>query len=496
MKPFQQFGVLAGAKGLSTGAAREVLVVQLFGDTLKVLYGHGGSSFQVTHADSIQLKEGDTLSGSRFLLDCVRKFKIKKRRALIVLPTAVFICKNMDMPSDNRNEIAKIIELQAGRFTPYSADEIVIDYQCHVVENQHYTHVLLFIVHRQVIDRYVKILQGAGLELAGIRVGAEALAGRLRSLGYKASNQGALGLLHVSSEGSNFLIFDQGHVVFVRSFPTTLQDLDGERESAREEFSSELAKSLSAYQDVGFGRPLAKLLMSGTSPAIKGLSESLRVKDAVPEIQLLDGFQNVKLSATAQDKIKKSPLADFNDLIAAGAEMPSLRLDFTPREIRAKQKIRQESLDLAGTAVLVMTVVLLVSFYLFGEIYFKSLVVGKLDEVNASTFEEARYLERISTKSRAVRNLLEGRGKGLYVFNKIVELFGEEIYLREFTYDLEGNLAIKGTSDSMSRVFDFVKILEESTYFESVKTNETQSRREGKKEVADFDITGKLKEGI
>jgi len=482
--------------GLSSDGDREVLLIQLSGDTLKVLYGIGGSPFQLTHADSLKLKEDDTISASRFLLDCMKRFKVKKRRALIVLPTSVFICKNMDMPSDNRDEIAKIIELQAGRFTPYSADEIVIDYQCHVVKDQHYTHVLLFIVHRQVVDRYVKILQGAGLELAGLRAGAEALAGRIRSLGYAALTQGALGLLHVSSEGSNFLIFDQGHVVFVRSFPTTLQDLDGERESAREEFSAELAKSMSAYQDVGFGRPLAKLLISGSSAAIKGLSERLADKEALPEIQLFDGFQNVKLTAAAQDNIKKLGLTDFTDLVSAGAEMQSFRLDFTPREIRAKQKIRQESRDLAGTAVLVMTVVLLISFYFFGKIHFKTLILDKLDEVNASTFEEARYLERVSTKSRAVRNLLEGRGKGLYVFNKISELFGEEIYLREFTYDLEGNLVIKGTANSMSQIFAFVKILEESTYFESVKTNETQSRREGKKEVADFDITGKLKEGI
>jgi len=495
MKSLKQSGKSANRQGLSD-VDREVFLVQLSGNTLKVLYGIGGSPFQITQADSFQLKEDDTIEASRFLLDCIRKFKIKKRRALIVLPTSVFICKNMDMPSDNRDEIAKIIELQAGRFTPYSADEIVIDYQCHVVKDQHYTHVLLFIVHRQVVDRYVRILQGAGLELAGIRAGAEALAGRIRSLGYAALTPGALGLLHVSSEGSNFLIFDQGHVVFVRSFPTTLQDLDGERESAREEFSSELAKSLSAYQDVGFGRPLAKLLISGNSPEIKGLSERLGVKDAVPEMQLFDGFQNVKLAAAVQDKLKKAVFVDFNDLVAAGAEYSVLRLDFTPREIRAKQKIRQESRDLAATAVLVMTVVLLISFYFFGKIHFKTLVVEKLDEVNASTFEEARYLERVSTKSRAIRNLLEGRGKGLYVFNKISELFGEEIYLREFTYDLEGNLVIKGTANSMSQIFAFVKVLEESTYFESVKTNETQSRREGKKEVADFDIAGKLKEGI
>ena len=292
------------------------------------------------------------------------------------------------------------------------------------------------------------------------------------------------------------MILDHEQVVFVRSLSTTLKELEEAGAQAVEEFSSELAKSLSAYQDLGFGRSIKKILISGTSQAPERLAENLKVKDAAPETLCVDYLQGFSLPGASLEKIRASGGLDFFDLLAVAVEAPALQLDLTPREIRAQQKIRQESRDLAATGILVMTLVVLISFFLFGKIYFKSLMVTKLDQVNARTFDEARYLERISTKSRAVRNLLDGRGKGLYVFSKISELFGEEIYLREFTYDLDGNLSVKGTADSMSRVFAFVKQLEESNYFQIVKTNETKSRREGKKEVADFDISGKLKEGI
>lgn len=485
----------AHSAGSAFGPGDGTLLVELSGSVLKAVYGVQQGGYRATHAETFALTGSNDLEASKFLLDCLRKFKVKKRRAVIVLPTSVFICKNMDMPSDNREEIAKIIELQAGRFTPYSAEEIVIDYLCHVVKDQHYTHVLLFIVHRQIIDRCLKLLQGAGIEPAGFRAGIEAVAGRIQRLGLMAPGDGATGLLHVSHEGASFLILDKGQMIFVRSFATTLKDMESANDGIREEFSGELAKSISAYQDIGFGKPLKKLIISGASPAVASLTEKLGVKDAVPETEYLDYFQTIKVDEALKQKAQGSGM-DFFDLFAAGAEQASLELDLTPKEIRAQQKIRQESRDLAATAVLIMTVVLLVSFHLFGKIHFKSMTLEKLDEVNTATFDEARYLERISTKSRAVRSLLDGRGKGLYVFNKISELFGEEIYLREFTYDLEGNLAIKGTADSMSRVFSFVKQLEESNYFESVTTNETKSRREGKKEVADFDISGKLKEGI
>ncbi len=364
-----------------------------------------------------------------------------------------------------------------------------------MVKDQHYTNVLLFIVHRQAVDRVLRMLQNAGIELAGVRAGAEAVAACMNRLGKNGASGGATGLLHVSSEGSNFLILDHGQVVFVRSLSMALKELEGADETSMEAFSGELAKSLSAYQDLGFGRVLKKLFISGTSPALEGLAQKIKAKEGVPETEWVDYLEGFCFQAEALAKVRDSG-ADFFDLAAAAAETPSLQLDLTPREIRAQQKIRQESRDLAATGIWVMTLVLLTSFYLFGKIYFKTLLIKKLDDVNAKTFDEARYLERISTKSRAVRSLLEGRGKGLFVFNKITELFGEEIFLREFTYDLDGNLAVKGTADSMSRVFAFVKQMEESNYFETVKTNETKSRREGKKEVADFDISGKLKEGI
>ena len=76
----------------------------------------------------------------------------------------------------------------------------------------------------------------------------------------------------------------------------------------------------------------------------------------------------------------------------------------------------------------------------------------------------------------------------MYVFEKVSTVIGDDIYLSSFSFDKDDKIKLTGTADSMSRVFAFVTELEESQYFKDVKTISTKSRREGQREVADFEI--------
>ena len=477
-----------------TGSA-ERLYFEISGDSIKAVTSRGAGAMSRVLSVQAQSLGGEDAQAAKFLSEILQHRKIRLKQAIAVLPASVFICKNVDMPSDNRDEIAKIIDLQAGRFTPYAAEEIAMDYICHTVEDQHYTNVLLFIVTRQVLERYLRIAAGAGIEITRFQVGSEAIAAQLLAQGALNTAGSAEGFVNVFAEGTDILVADRGKVVFVRSLPTTRSELEAGGAEAAAQLAEEIQKSLAGYADLGFGKPLKKLLLSNSANIFSKLSGPL--EKLLPEISvaLFNPVEHLKADPSVLETLNAENGLQYLGLITAAQGHP-LVLELTPREIKAQRKIREESRDLLKLGMLVMTLALLGIIFLFGKIHFKTLLIGKLNAIYEETFDEARYLERISTKSRAVRSLLETRGRGLYVFDKVTGLLGPEIYLKEFTFDHEGNLALKGTADSMSSIFALVKHLEESNYFETVKTNETKSRREGKEEVADFDLTCKLKEGI
>src|SRR3989338_2614312 len=114
---------------------------------------------------------------SSYISTCYSDFKIRKKSAIGVIPAPLSISKNIDMPSSDAEEIKKIVNLHAGRYTPYSREEIIIDYLSMVVEGQHYTNVLLMIIHRDVAERFLRVFEVAGITLDKMVTPLEAMAG-------------------------------------------------------------------------------------------------------------------------------------------------------------------------------------------------------------------------------------------------------------------------------------------------------------------------------
>jgi len=158
--------------------------------------------------------------------------------------------------------------------------------------------------------------------------------------------------------------------------------------------------------------------------------------------------------------------------------------------------VREGGKDVMVLGILIMMLLALIVFFLAAKMFILKTRVAKLEALDKAITKEAQLLERTSTKARVLDNLLKKRDGGLYAFQKLMSLIGEEIYLASFSYDDQGNLKFAGTADSMSRVFAFVTKLEESNYYRDVKTDQTKSRREGKREVADFEISCALAEGV
>ncbi|MDD5670592.1 MAG: pilus assembly protein PilM [Candidatus Omnitrophica bacterium] len=481
----------------------EYLVIDVSGGVVKFIYAIETSGrIVIQHIASKEVQEDAEDQIAQFIEQCLTQYSVTTRRVICAIPSKLFISRNIDMPSNNRDEIAKIINLQVGRFTPYSRDEIVIDYICREIEGQHYTNVLLFIVHRKVVERYYRILEQVGLMIDKIAINSEGLALVSNSMVRAASESGkVIGSVHVGENATDLTILSEGQMVFARSIPLGAQTFKTDRKASEEEFVNQLNKSLSAYQDEGLGKAVEILEIAGLTEGLEEMSE--RFKAAMPLsggtkgiVKFVDYRVFFEFSDEVQKELEQQKQISFFDLLSCLVKVDSLTLDLVPKEIKLKRQVREGGKEAMRFGILIMTIFLLISTMLVLKIYVKSVQLDKLNKINAKTFDQARSLGRVSTKTRVVRKLLENRGRGLYVFDKVTAIIGDDIYLTEFSYDAEGNLTISGTAESMSRVFAFVTQLEESNYFSSVKTKETKTRREGKNEVADFVIEGVLAEGF
>lgn len=484
-------------------SARERIVLDLSEGSLRfMLMREVKGQWQVVHV-FVKKNPGDT---DELCAEQVRLWALETKsfhaNVMCVLPSRFLISRNIDMPSNDREEIAKIINLQVGRFTPYSREEIVIDYLCREMEGQHYTNVLLIIVNRSVIERFYRITEKAGLAIDKVSMASEGFAKKYLEGMPPGTQYGTAGI-YIGETSTDLTIIEGKEMIFVRNLSLGAQTLMTGGDPTLTDFMTEIQKSIAAYQDEGVGRPVKKVLLSGP----RELQEILKTK-IIPKMQdkkynfeegieIFDPKGAAVLSPEAAAEIESAGGEQpFLDLLLPAVFSSQLKVDLIPREIKLKRKVSEGAKDIVTLGIMIMSISLVLSLLLAVKIYFKNVQINQLDHLNQSSFDDARMLERVSTKTRVVRQLLELRGRGLNVFDKVTKLIGDDIYLAEFSYNNEGKLLLKGTAESMSRVFAFVTQLEESNYFSSVKTTETKTRREGKKEVADFTLECMLAEGF
>jgi Tfp pilus assembly protein PilN len=87
-----------------------------------------------------------------------------------------------------------------------------------------------------------------------------------------------------------------------------------------------------------------------------------------------------------------------------------------------------------------------------------------------------------------VKGYLSDRGYSLEALAELYDVLPLDIKLNFIMYDKKGTFQLKGTAKSMSTVFSFVSNMESSKYFKEVKTRHTTKRKEGSKDVTDFEI--------
>ena len=478
-----------------------MLVVSLGSETLKVGHGrmvHGNFVIEGVAVEDVT-KKSDTDIIQTLRLYCQAQ-KIGVPRAFCLISSKQFIFKNVDIPSTEKEEVSKIIDLQAGRFTPYAREEIVIDFVCLEALVQHFTSVLLFIVNRKIADRLASIFQDASIQIDKVVVACDCMAMSYIEAVKDTPLHGALGGLHIGEEYSELTVIDENQVVFVRNIPIGATSLKKNLEQAKNDFIQELDRSISAYHDQGVGKPIHRLLMAGFTEDLKSLADDLKRAGSANagkiEISRFDYVKSFRANPSVLDIVRQADQFSFFELFSVLAHSERTRVNLLLPEFKLRRRIHEASRDILGLGVLIMSVFLLMSLIMGSKVYFKKVINQKLDSISQKYSEEAKRLEAVSTKNRIVKKLIESRGKELTVLNVINGFIGDDLYLSQINYDSEGHVSIAGTAASMSRVFAFVTQLMQSNYFSKVETKETKSRKEGKQDAADFVIECVLAKGF
>ena len=420
------------------------------------------------------------------------QLKIDSRYLVLSIPRHLTTTRNLDLPSANPAEIKDMIELQIGKQTPYASDEVIKDYQILGSNADGYSRVLLVIVHRDIVGRYFKILESAGLKVQKVSFSSEGLLNWM-NLAYreKLVSEKVHILIEVDYDTSDFEVVLNDKLVFGRSISLGFSQLPGQLELWQKKFIEEVNHSIYAYQNEITGKEIDKIIISRPRLVGDSLDKAVLEKEFGSSVEIIDQFKDIPMTDEGADSYNNLIRTDlsFVGLIGLGLPTGEHKIDLVPQEHQIGKAVKEKGKDLYLMGILLVFILVAVSGVFLGRMYNKERYLGQLKQRLEEIQNKTKELNSMIRGMETIKDRVQTRGMALNLFYEVHRAILPEMHLVSLSFDGKENLTLRGQANEMSEVFEFVNKLEESNYFHNVKSKYATKVKVEDKEITDFEIS-------
>lgn len=443
------------------------VVVEVGNDWLKIIQAERArSGIQVTRAFVHRL-EGSVEPVADVIANAIETGDFADVPVRLCLPRHLANVRMLDLPSTDPREIADMVDLQIGKLTPYSRDEIMIAYRFVGAAREGYTRVMLVIVQRAAVRQRFVVVEDAGLDVVGTWISSEGLLSWYAASGVNP-DAGTI-LLDVDAGYTDFAVVSGGGLGFTRSIMIGAHHLIEDAPRWTEKYIQEMRHSLEVYRSEGGGQTVGRILLTGAGPHVAGLDQQLREALDLP-VEAIDPLQPVTLAAgvtvlqePASREVSVAPL--IGALVSPDAQ----ELDFTPDAVKFRRALERKARQMTVFGVEVMAALMLAAIFAEGCFHSKRTYRDALQASASQAEREADKIEQMRLKTRVIADRLDPVRSPLNMLREIQGALPDSVYLTGITMEEGKQIVIRGWSPTGSDVAQLVSALEKSPLFKGVK---------------------------
>ncbi len=423
----------------------------------------------------------------KILNELILSKSIQADRFTLIIPRRLVIFKHMRLPSNNMNEIRKMLGLQLVNKIPYSISDVIFDYQVLESDNSGYTQILAIIVHRDVSQKYNKILNQIGVHASKFSISSMGLLGWLRYQQGKKSLQvsGPVILVNVDLQHSEICFCQNDKLIFSRSVAYGAKELNSE---TLVKLVHQIELSLGTYTKENMGASVDRILILSTIAEAQQLKVEVESFFKIPT-SVVTSLENVlsqkKINLASLKQQMGVSLAVGLGFLLGGA---AGKVNLMPPEVGDNKKSKIVRLEFAKFAAFVVLVTMLIVSSMGLKYYKENKQYLVLKERHEKIETE---LKQVSKKTEFVGFFEKVFSKRVVVADLVVSLFqltNEDISFRSLDLDDKGGFTIQGYAQTSSSVSQFQKGLVESSVFQDVNLVFATKRKIFNMEVTDFKL--------
>jgi Tfp pilus assembly PilM family ATPase len=469
----------------------KALLLEVSADWIKLLEvagdRRGGLTLSRVHLEPVD--QETVVSDS---LAAALKKGFSRLPVLSCIPQQLVNVRLIELPSIEPAEIADMVELQIGRQTPYSLNEILSGYKMlGAIRQGTYTRVMLVIAQRSIVRERYYAVEGAGLSVERMTVSSEGVLNWFLHRTRRDAPEKLVALLDVDSFFTHMIVVQHRKVVFTKSILWGA----GQAAGGLDPFVQRVREAVQACGDALRGESIGAVVLSGAGIRIEGLDKAIGEALAVACTRA-DCLDDVKLGkGCGAPRDKRYATASLTALIGMALAPGWLDFDFVPDVVRLREQLVRRSRTWSAMAALLVSAMICASLYGMLAVGYRlnerDRLKAQADALHGPAVDVERKLEVI----RATRERQDTRFLPERLLPVIHGSLPENVYIENLNLDTgRRQFSMSGTAPTRKDIRDLIRLLEESPFFAGVEEGgRTVMNPDGR---FTFQATGRFEEGM
>lgn len=449
---------------------KEVLLVEVGNDWIKLVQAEskkGRVNLSKVHLEPI---DSDT-NVSESIAEALKKGKFSVKSALVCMPRQTVNVRLLELPSTDQMEISDMVDLQIGKQTPYSRDEILADYkEIGYTRQGTYTRVMLAIVQRSIVRERFYELESAGIEIERMGVSSEGVFNWFLHKTSGKPDAKATVLIDVDSFYSQLLVAHHGKILFTKSILVGATHLLDSKDESMERLTREVESAIQSSREELRDLEIESVLISGAGVHIDGLSESFSNALSLP-CETADCLADVKVGKGAADLgDNRYASASLTALVGMALDPEGMVFNLVPDVVIARKRLMSTALATNTFAALVMFAMISASTYVMLSYSFKAKRLKALDSEISQIEPDFVKVQRMTEVIREAKHRQDSRFSVVNLLPAVHNCVPKDLYFETMNFDIsKQKLSLAGTATTLQDIKKLVKNLEESPLFHEVK---------------------------
>ncbi|MBN1586613.1 MAG: pilus assembly protein PilM [Candidatus Omnitrophica bacterium] len=418
----------------------------------------------------------------------LEEWEIHADKVILVISRDQVLLRNLELPSTDLEEITEIVSLQADKQTPFSRDEITAGFRVLSSSKEHYTHILLAVIQKEIIQNVTKALPVPLSKIERICLDTECLSNWDPVLRSKLDTR-TYALLDLEQDRMDFCVCSEGKLLFSRLVP-----FKSSREWSPEverQVTEEIRLCLEAYKNEELGPEIREAVLMGARVAKERLAKICRERFLIKPVCFSEeAASELTYSEQVERYLEREMKEDGSSskLMGLALNLNAELMDFVPAEMGRIRRKQRQAKEMMLTGVLSAALLLCAGAVIGSESFYKYKYNNDLGQELHRLESTATILRRYKQRLGVIRERVDLKGSALEGLYQIHRAVPQEMYLTGIQFDWGDGFSIRGTASSTPPVFEMVRDLEKLPEFQNVKTKYVTRRRIENMELTDFEV--------